>query len=236
MRRPISILGLTLFACLAWSNPLSAQAAAGWNVQLEGRVGYHTSTRNLGHILGGEVDAQIETNAQPAPYYNFGFLLSGPSPSVSFRGSLGYMSTDVEGQAGVCSAGLSGGGCTTLAVPASSMQGAFDILLHRDTGGPQLLYFLAGLGYRAWSFEELDCRGIQDFNEFAVCSPMMELLADQKGLIGRLGFGFRRGLGPAGFGLEVVDQVGQFVGAGERGEGGIQNDFIVSVGVSFPGR
>ena len=117
------------------------------------------------------------------------------------------------------------------------IQGTLDVLLHNDDGSPLLKYFLAGVGLRSYAFDELDCRDATlDPNLQAVCSPMMEFLADQQGLVGRLGLGFRRGVGPVSLGLEVIDQVSMFKGSGERGEGGIQNDVMVSVGVSFPGR
>jgi len=218
----------------SWSSSAAGQAT-GWTVQLEGRAGVFKSTRDIGKILGSEVQAQIKTVLQPAPVYGLGFLLRGPSPSYTLRGSATYMSTDARGQYGGCTV-VTGPGCASLDIPTTSVQGTLDILLHNDQGGETLRYFIAGLGIRSYSFDEMDCRGIMDPVLFDVCSPMTEFLADQKGLVGRLGLGIRRRVGGAGVSVEVLDQVGKFEGAGARGEGGIQNDFILSVGASFPGR
>lgn len=230
-------MGLILLVSLVWSAPVIAQAdgEAGWRVQVEGRGGYFVPTRDIGKILGTEVQAQIRTELQPAPVYNLGFLISPPSPNYSLRGSVGFLSTDARGQSGVCAV-VSGPGCVYLDVPTTAIQGSVDVLLHNDVAGSTLRYFIAGLAMRSYSFDEMECRGVLDPNLLSVCSPMMEFLADQVGLVGRLGLGFRRGVGPVGIGLEVLDQISQFVGSGTRGEGGIQNDVMFSVGVSFPGR
>ncbi len=234
MRRAVETTGLILLASLTWIAPSAAQTSD-WTVQLEGKVGVFKATRDIGKILGSEVQTQIKTVLRAAPVFGVGFLLRGPSPSFTLRGSAAYMSTDARGQYGGCSV-VSGPGCAHLDIPATSVQGTVDILLHRDGGGATLKYFIAGLGIRSYSFDEVECRGIEDPILFNVCSPMTEFLADQKGLLGRLGVGIQRSVGPMGLTVEVVDQVGSFEGAGAQGEGGIQNDFVVSVGATFPGR
>ena len=235
MRRGIVSLGLILLITLAGSAPLAAQAGGGWSVQVEGRGGLFKATRDIGKILG-ENNAQIRTTIQVAPTYSFGLILSGPSPNYSFRVSGSYMSADARGQAGACAV-LSGPGCVSLDVSTTATQGTLDVLVHSDDGSSVLKYFLGGVGLRSYSFDRLDCRDANlDPNLQAVCSPMMEFLANQQGLVGRLGLGFMRGVGPVSMGLEIIDQVSLFEGAGERGEGGIQNDVMLSVGVSFPGR
>lgn len=233
MRRAFATTAIILLASLASSSSVAAQADS-WTVQLEGQVGVFKATRDIGKILGSEVQTQIRTVLQAAPVYGVGFLLRGPSANYTIRGNMAYLSTDARGQYGGCSV-VTGPGCATLDIPATSVQGTVDVLLHRDQGGPTLKYFVAGVGIRSYSFDEIECRGIMDPILYNVCSPMTEFLADQKGLMGRLGIGIHRGLGPVGLVVEVLDQVGTFKGAGQ-GEGGIQNDFVVSVGATFPRR
>lgn len=234
MRRAHVVTVLALIASLAWSAPAAAQGLSGWTVQLEGRAGLFKSTRDIGKILGSEVQAQIKTVLQTAPVYSGGFILKGPSPAYSLRGTVSYMSTDARGQAGACSV-VTGPGCATLDFPATSVSGILDVLLHNDQGEAVLKYFIAGVGMRRYTFDEIECRGLVDPILFDVCSPMAEFLANQTGMVGRLGLGVQ-GRGPIGWSLEVLDQVSQFVGSGERGEGGIQNDLYVTVGFVFPSR
>ena len=235
LRRGLVTTLLILLTSLAWSAPSAAQNLSGWNVQLEANAGYFKSTRDAGKILGSEVQATIRTVIQPAPVYSVGVLLRGPSPNYSFRGQVGYMSTDARGQALGCTI-LTGAGCGTFDVATTAVTGFFDILLHNDQTGTGLLkYFIAGAGVRSYSFDEVGCRGPDlDPVLFDVCTPMEEFLADQVGFVMRLGLGVRGRGGPIGWNIEVTDMVGRFVGAGERGETATQNDFVVSAGFSFP--
>ncbi len=237
------ILVRTAFALLAmthWSgSPASAQERTGWTAQAEANVGYFKATRDAGKILGSEVDAQIRTVVQHAPVFTLALLLSGPSPRFSLRTAVDYVKTDARGRALGCGdAGISGPGCAAHDVPATSLSGFVDVLLHNDEDGTGTLrYFVAGLGARSYAFDEDGCQGVAgDAVLFDVCRPMEEFLADQIGLVFRLGLGMRDRGGPIGWNIELRDHVGRFAGSGVRGEGGTQNDFFISAGVSFPGR
>jgi hypothetical protein len=115
--------------------------------------------------------------------------------------------------------------------------GFFDVLLHNDQGGSSTLkYFVAGLGMRSYTFDEVGCRNADlDPILFSVCTPMEEFLADQVGMVFKLGLGIQSRVGPVGWNVEFTDLVGRFAGSGLRGEGGTQNDFILTAGLSFPG-
>jgi len=237
LRRGLATTGIILLICFSFHAPAAAQARGGWSVQLEGNAGFFKSTRDIGKILGTEVEATIQTVLQPAPMYSMGVVLSGPSPNYSLRATVGYMSTEARGQAIECSI-LSGAGCTPFDVSTTALLGFFDVLLHNDvTGTGTLKYFVAGAGMRSYAFDEVGCRGPDlDPVLFNVCTPMEEFLADQVNLVFRLGVGIRGRGGPIGWNVEVTDLVGRFTGSGARGEGGTQNDFVLSAGLSFPGQ
>ena len=102
----------------------------------------------------------------------------------------------------------------------------------RDCGG-EIDYFVAGIGVRHWTFDEGGCQGL-DSIRFKVCNPMEEFLSDQFRPVVRLGVGYRKRLGAASWVFEIVDFAGPFHGAGLQGAGGVQNDFLISTGISFP--
>lgn len=231
---------LALVAASGWgTSPASAQARDGWTPHFEANVGYFVVTRDAGKILGSAVDAQIRTVLEHAPVYTAAVLLSGPSSRYSLRTAVNYAKTDARGRAVGCGdQGISGPGCSAHYVPTTSVSGFLDVLLHDDETGTGLLkYFVAGLGARSYSFDEDGCQSVaSDPILFDVCRPMEEFLADQIGLVFRLGLGVRGRGGPIGWNIEVRDHVGRFAGSGVRGEGGTQNDFFISAGLSFPGR
>lgn len=237
LRRGLVTIWLILLISLGWSAPSAAQTQDGWTIQVEANAGYFKSTRDIGKILGTEVQATIITDLQAAPLYSVGVVLSGPSPNFSLRAGVGYMTTEARGQSIGCDEdeGIIGPGCVEYDIPTTAVMGFFDVLLHNDeTGSGTLKYFIAGLGLRSYTFDELGCQDL-DANRFAVCSPMEELLADQVGIIFKVGLGIRGRGGPVGWNLELTDLVSRFKGSGLRGEGGPQNDFVVSAGLSFPG-
>ncbi len=57
---------LILLISLGWSAPSAAQTESGWTVQLAANAGYFKSTRDIGKILGEEVQATIITDLQAA--------------------------------------------------------------------------------------------------------------------------------------------------------------------------
>ena len=227
---------IILAISLGWSAPSAAQTRSGWTVQLETNAGYFKSTRDIGKILGEEVQATIISDLQAAPIFSVGAVLSGPSPKFSLRAGVGFMTTDARGQSIGCDEdGITGPGCVEYDIPTTAVIGFFDVLLHNDeTGTGTLKYFVGGLGLRSYTFDETGCQNLDD-NRFAVCSPMEEFLADQVGVVFRVGLGLRGRGGPVGWNVEFMDLVSRFEGSGLRGEGGPQNDFVVSVGLSVPG-
>jgi len=190
------------------------------------------ATRNLGQVLGSEVAARIETNLQKSLMYLGGLRLTTPYPKASVRLGIGFGQPTARGTVGECAV-VSGPGCQSFDIDGTLITGAADIIFHQEasTLSTDLVYFIAGLGIRRYSFDEPDCGA-----SATVCTVMTEFLGDQIRPVGRLGLGFREIIGESYFfSVEVVDQIGPFDGEGEKAEGGIQNDFLFVATIGWRG-
>jgi hypothetical protein len=224
---PLRILLLLTFLLLP-----SSTAAQQWTFGVEGGAGYLKATRNLGQVLGSEVAARIESNLQGTLMYTGGLRLTTPYPKASVRLGIAFGQPTVKGTVSQCVV-VTGPGCQSFEIDGTLITGAADIIFHQETALLQrsLVYFIAGLGLRSYSFDEPECGP-----SGTVCTVMSEFLSNQVKPVGRLGLGYREQFGEAYFfSAEVVDQIGPFDGEGLKAEGGIQNDFYLVATIGWRG-
>lgn len=220
---------LLLLTILLLPSPAMSQV---WTFGLEGGVGYMTATRNLGQVLGTEVAARIDNNLNNTLMYTGGVRLTTPYPKASVRLAVGFGNPTVKGTVAQCVV-VTGPGCQSFEVDGTLITGSADLIFHREASvfQPRLIYFVAGLGLRSYSFDEPECG-----QTATVCAIMNEFLGDQVKPVGRLGLGYREQFGGGYFfSAEVVDQVGPFDGQGAKSEGGIQNDFLLVASIGWRG-
>ncbi len=227
-RWPLSVSLVALL--LAGAVPVEAQAARGWSPGFEVQAGFVVPTRDLGKILGSEVGARIRTELKTSPMFLGGVRLRTPAAGVSVRGLVGYTSTAAHGRPAECLV-VSGPGCAGADVDATILTFVGDVVFHsRRVEGPSLRYFFAGVGVRRYAFQETGCPVTEK-----ACHVMEEFLTDQTAPLFRLGLGYRKQLRGFAWSVEFMDLVGPFDGQGAQAEGGLQNDLVLSVGLSFPG-
>lgn len=240
-RNAFRLLPCALLGVFFATAPAEAQLG-GWTLSATADFGGNFPIRQLGKNAGTIPQVpvlQVVADREKSLSVGAGVIATSPSGETTVRGRF-YTTIDgiVSGRLGFCGEPdnplFRGPLCEPVETTADVRSFAVDVGFLQGAPGDRIRASIhIGAGLRSFSFGSIDCEDPTDWE--VICEFTSEIWQDEGGVSPFILAGLRLNgdLGPARLWVEGMDQIGRYDGGSDRADGNVQNDLLVTAGISI---